>query len=1024
MQLTRIGFAVAVLATACAAQAQTSTQTSAQTDARRDSAAAAALAGATSKVYIVQLAAAPVATYAGTLRGLAATRPALGSRLNSRSPAVRAYIGHLDTRRNAVLARLGRGINVLHTYNTTFNGFAAVLTGAQAAQLMASSDVVSVVESEVRRLDTTRTPDMLGESAPGGVWSQLDAKSRPAKGEDVIVAHLDTGFWPEDANFGDKQNAAGKPVPYYAAGTEVYGPAPAKWAGVCQTGDGFTAAMCNNKVLGARYYAADFLASGAVPATLEYMSPRDGGGHGSHTASTSSGNSNVEVVNAAGVTTAIMSGVAPRARLAIYKMCWTATVSTQTGCYTADTLRAIDDAVADGVDVINFSVSGTRNNYVDPVETAYLNATAAGVFVVAAAGNDGPTANTVAHIGPWLTTAASGTVDRAAGGGDLTLGNAAVYSGFSLNFAGVTSGNLLLAGNIPAAGQSAADANVCLANSLDAAAAAGRIVVCDRQTSNSSTNRLAASAEVRRAGGIGMVLLNPDTATPVADAHTLPTVQLASTLRTAVRDYAATAGASGSIGLSYNRPGVIAPVISSFSSRGPGLADLNVLKPDITAPGSSIVAGVRASLTQAQHDQVIAGTLVPPGAVGTLSGTSMATPHIAGAAAVLRQLYPSWSPAAIKSALMTSTTPVKLSSGAADPNRWNYGSGHLNPNGSAVPSLVYDTDLGDYGRFLCGQNLAPPAALGKCDTLGSIKPWNLNLPSLQAAGVVVSRTLSRKVTNLSSATRTYVASASLPGWDVVVTPASLTLAPGASAGFDAKLTRTTAPLTAWTFGSLAWSDGVVSVSSPLSAQALAFSTPAEVADKRTSGKGSKVFSVQSSYTGTMSMSTVGLVPAIVNASTVTAPATQCFAFTVPTGVSFARFQLFQADTLGATTDLDMEVFRSATCTGSAVGTSAGGSSDEVVTLENPSAASYSVRVTGYATPATGATYKLSTWIVGPAVGTQTLKVAGPSSVYAGGTSSIAASWDVPVGARYMGLVNFFDGTPAQIGATKVLIDNR
>jgi hypothetical protein len=174
----------------------------------------------------------------------------------------------------------------------------------------------------------------------------------------------------------------------------------------------------------------------------------------------------------------------------------------------------------------------------------------------------------------------------------------------------------------------------------------------------------------------------------------------------------------------------------------------------------------------------------------------------------------------------------------------------------------------------------------------------------------------------------------------------------------------------------------------------------------------------------MSMSTIGLVPAIVNTSTVTAPATQCFAFTVPASVSFARFQLFQADTQGATTDLDMEVFRSANCTGSVVATSAGGTSDEVVTLENPTAASYSVRVTGYATPPTGAAYKLSTWIVGPATGPQTLKVAGPSSVYAGGTASVATSWDVPAGARYMGLVNFFDGTPTQIGVSKVLVDNR
>jgi hypothetical protein len=259
---------------------------------------------------------------------------------------------------------------------------------------------------------------------------------------------------------------------------------------------------------------------------------------------------------------------------------------------------------------------------------------------------------------------------------------------------------------------------------------------------------------------------------------------------------------------------------------------------------------------------------------------------------------------------------------------------------------------------------------------------------------------------------------------VAVTPASLTLAPGASASFDAKLTRTTATLGTWAFGSLAWSDGVVTTTSALNAQALSFAAPDQATDVRAAGKGSKLISVESSYTGTMGMTTVGLVPAIVNANTVTAPATQCYNFTVAAGAAFARFQLFQVDTLGATTDLDLEVFSSANCTGTNVGTSAGGSSDEVVTLTNPAAATYSARVTGYATPATGATYKLNTWVVGPASGVQSLVARGPSTVYTGGSSSVALSWAVTPGQRYMGLVQFQDGTGAQIGSTKVLVDNR
>lgn len=976
----------------------------------------------TQRTYIVQLAAAPLATYSGTVRGLAATRSSTGAKLNANSSAARAYTGYLDRQRNAVLARVG-AVNVLHTYSTTFSGFAAVLTEAQAAQLMTDREVKSVVPSERRELDTTRTSEFLGLTAPGGLYSQLDAQSRNIKGEGIIIGVIDSGIWPESPAFGDKVDAAGKPVAYHQAGTLAYGPPPAGWNGACITGEGFTAAMCGNKLIGARYYNEDFAASGAVRVALEYLSPRDGAtsGHGSHTASTSGGNERVDIVNASGVITAVMGGIAPRARIAAYKVCWTATVTTQTGCYTADMLRAIDDAVADGVDVINFSISGTQLNFNDPVEIAYLNATAAGVFVAASAGNSGP-GNQVAHMSPWLTTVAASTHDRNAGGGDLRLGNSAVHSGFSLNYLAATTGSLVLSENVAAAGQ-AANAATCLANSLDAALASGRIVVCDRGT-NSAAARLAASAEVKRAGGIGMVMLNPTNTALVADAHTVPSVQLQNTDRDAVRNYVLGGGATGTIGLAYNRPGVVAPIMASFSSRGPNKANGNILKPDITGPGVAIIAANRPSLSTTQRDAVVAGTFIPPASTGSLQGTSMSSPHVAGAAALLRQLHPTWSPSAIKSALTTSNTDVKLSNNTSDLNRWGYGAGHLAPNAAAVPSLVYDASPADYARFLCGVGLAPPPGLGACATLGSIKPWNLNLSSLTAAGVVVSRTLTRTVKNVGASTATFVAQSNLPGWDVVITPASLNLAPGASASYTAKLTRTTAPLVNWTFGSLGWSDGVRTVTSPLSAQALAFASPDQVSDQRASGKGSRVFPVETSYTGSLSLSTIGLVPAVTFPDTVATSATRCYAVVVPAGTEFARFQTFNADTQGgALTDLDMDVFRSADCTGTNVGTSAVGGSDEVVTLEAPIAATYSVRITGYATPVGGAAFTLSTWAVGPG-GASTLAARGPSSVYEGGSASVALTWAVPAGKRYMGLVKFSDGTATLIGSSKVLVDNR
>lgn len=972
-----------------------------------------------SRTWIVQLADAPLAAYDGSRAGLAATRPAPGQRLDLSSNAARAYQSHLDNQRAAILARLP-GVRAVYNYSVTFNGFAAVLTEAQAAELAKLPQVRQVVPSEIRQLDTTRTTEFLGVASPGGVHSMTDAQGRNVRGEDVILGIVDSGIWPESPAFSDKIGVDGRPVPYHQPGTVVYGPAPAGWAGTCATGEGFNPSMCNNKLIGARVYGADFSASGAIRATLEYNSPRDGAtsGHGTHTASTAGGNNLVPVRSTVNnVVTGFMSGVAPRARIAAYKVCWTATVSTQTGCYTGDMLAAIDQAVADGVHVINFSISGTQLNFLDPVEQAFLAASNAGVFVSASAGNSGP-GNTVAHMSPWLITVGNSTHDRSQGG-SITLGNGTTLTGGSTNFIAAPTAGMVLSNTIPADGQSAASANNCLANSLSSAAA-GKIVVCALGT-NTQAARLAMGAEVARAGGVGMVITATAT---VNDPHTLPALQLATANSTALRDYVTAQGAAatGALSLSINLPGVVAPVMANSSSRGPNRANPDILKPDITGPGSSVVASGRPTLSTADRNAVAAGTLIPPWGSATLSGTSMSSPHVAGSAALLRQMFPTWSPAAVKSALMTNNTGVRLSSGASDTNRWGYGSGHLNPNGAIVPSLVYDAGPADYGRFLCGLGLASPASIGSCATLGNVQAHDLNLPSLTASAVVGQRTLTRTVRNVGPSTATFVASANLPGYNVVVSPSTLTLAPGASATYKATLQRTSAALNAWVFGSLAWSDGVRTVTSPLSARALSFAAPVETSAV-SGGRNTRAFSVQSLFTGTLEYAVAGLVAADARSATISTGQTQCYNFTVPAGAAFARFATFNSDTQGgALTDLDIEVFSSANCTGTNVGTAAAGGSDEMVTLDNPSAGNYSVRVTGYATAAGGAAYTLSAWIVGPG-DNGNLRIAGPSAMAEGGMGTVGYSWTVPAGARYMASISYRSGGN-EIGRTRLLVDAR
>ncbi len=962
------------------------------------------------KSYIVQLADVPVAAYTGTISGLAATRPAPGTRLDVNATAVLAYVAFLDQQRNTTLAAVSSA-PVIHRYRFAFNGFAAKLTPAEVAKLKADPRVLAINQDTQVQSDTTRTPGFLGLTAPGGLWSQLDSQARNIKGEDVIVGIIDGGVWPENPSFSDKVDANGKPVASHLPGTVVYGPPPAKWTGICVTGEGFPASKCNNKLIGTRVYNEALLASGAVLQPIEYQSPRDANGHGSHTASTAAGNSGVDATEN-GQPIGAISGIAPRARIAVYKTMWSTVASgaSQNG-QGGDLVAAIDQAVADGVDVLNYSISGSRTNFLDPVEVAFLFAAEAGVFVAASAGNSGP-ANTVAHMSPWITTVAASTHDRLSVA-TATLGNGAVYSGASLS-TGVPSKPLILstaAALIAPFDDTNTNARLCILGALDPVKVAGKIVVCDRGVNA----RVEKSQEVANRGGVGMVLTNTSPNTLNGDAHFVPTVHLADTDRTAVRTYAGAGGATAALGVAAQASGVIAPVMAAFSSRGPNLANASILKPDITAPGVDITAAYSLDVTVAERDAIVAGTLIPPAAIGTISGTSMSSPHIAGAAALMRQLRPTWSPAAIKSALMTSAGGVKLADGTPDPDRFGYGAGHLNPNAAAATGLVYDAGFAEYLAFLCGiGSLNPSGSL--CQAFGSIQPWNLNLASLtgDAVGKI---TFKRTIKNASGAAATYVASASLPGYTVAVVPATVTLAAGQSRSVDVNVTRTTAATGNWTFGNLVWTSGAKQVRSPLTVRALLAAVPTEVSDGRAAG--TKLITIGTGYNGTMTATPAGLVAAIRGSGVVATNQTQCFNVAVPAGTLLARFSLFNDDTAGgAGSDLDLEVYLGSTL----VGGSGSGTSDERVDLPNPVAGNYTACVIGFAPLGGSAAFTLSSWALQPGAGVGNLKTVAPSTVYVGGTATAAISWSATAGKRYLGMMQLKDGSATTVGQTLITID--
>ncbi len=921
------------------------------------------------KSYIVQLAEMPVTAYDGGTPGLQPTKPQKGQKIDPNSADVVNYLAHLTARHDSVLLGVGNA-RKLYSYGYVFNGFAADLTEAQARKLAATKGVLAVSKDEIRSLDTASTPNFLGLTGTGGFWN-----STGARGEGVVIGIVDTGVWPESDSFTDRTGANGNAS---KDGKLDYQQIPG-WHGRCVPGDQFAGTDCNQKLIGANYYNAGWGGNAGIAALFpfDYNSPRDYDGHGTHTASTAGGNNGV-ATNGLAAAFGSISGIAPRARIAAYKVCWGGRAG---GCASSDSVAAIDQAVADGVDVINFSISGSRTNFRDPVEIAFLFAADAGVFVAASAGNSGPAGSTVAHPGPWLTTVAAGTHNRGSSG-SVTLGNGATYTGAALVASTVGPAAMI---DSTAAGLSGADPTrvaLCYPASengglpvLDPAKVAGKIVVCDRGV----IARTAKSQAVKEAGGIGMVLVNTSLNSLNADLHSVPTVHLQSTVRLAVKDYAATAGAKATLNPSTLDASTPAPFTASFSSRGPLLAAQgNLLKPDLIAPGQDILAAV-----------------APPGNDGRsfdlYSGTSMSSPHVAGLAALFKQLYPTWSPMAIKSALMTTGTDVLDSSISTSTRIFRQGGGHVKPLAASNPGLVFDSGFVDWVGFLCGTQLR--ASFCTSRGIPVLNPSNLNVASIALGAVPGTLTVTRRVTNVGAASATYTASyTGMAGFTVSVSPASFPIAPGQTKEFSVTLTRTTATLGAYAGGQLTLSNGSHNVRIPVVARPVTMAAPAEVTGS---------YSVTFGYTGNFSATPRGLVPAVKSAGAVATGGEATFSVVVPKGSTYARFSLFDS-AVDQASDLDMEVYLGATL----VGSSGGATTNEEVNLTNPTAGTYTVKVIGYSVPVGSANFNLFSWALGStAAGNMT--VTAPASAATGQTGTIGITTSgLTAGTKYLGSVAY------------------
>ena len=946
--------------------------------------------------YVVLLADTPAAAYEGEVPGFARTRPSEG-RSYGRGSAESRYERFLSDKQDRLLERVGA--RATQRYTVALNGFSATLTAKQATELATTRGVLAVTPDEERSLDTTSSPEFLGLTGATGTWEKAGGKDDAGTG--VVVGIIDSGIWPGSDSFEGKPLGSGLTDNPRVVGSSASGETVrfakkdgSTFTGLCQAGEDWSADDCNSKLISARYFADGFLRSvpAANRAATERISTRDGDGHGTHTAGTAAGNADVPVT-IDGASYGSASGVAPGAKVAAYKVCWSDKDPNTGGCYTSDSVAAIDHAVKDGVDVLNYSISGSTTTVVDAVEFAFFNAAAAGVFVAASAGNSGPTASTVAHNSPWLTTVAASTHSRTEG--TVVTGDGVKHKGASISQTPLASTPLVLATASGAAGASASNVRLCAPGSLDPAKVTGKVVVCDRGV----IDRVAKSATVKAAGGVGMVLANTNTNSLDSDVHTVPTVHVDDVAGSAVKAYATAAGEAATVRFEVGdtTAGAKTPVpqIAGFSSRGPALANgSDLLKPDISAPGVSVIAAVAPPAHSGRSFDV-------------LSGTSMSSPHIAGLAALLLDIHPVWTPQTVKSAMMTTAYDLSGANGAPATDPFAQGAGHVNPGRFLDPGLVVTSTPAQWAGFYAGQGLQ----LGTdAKPFTPIAPTDLNVPSIAVSKLAGTQTVARTFTALRPGR--YTIRADVPGFSVATRGSVPFTKAGQSQRVEFAFTRTTAPLNAWTKGFITLEDGAGTVRLPVALKPVSVAAPAEVSGTGTSG--SVPVSVKAGFTGQLPVTAKGLAAGTRRSGALASGAVRSIDVTIPAGTSVARFDLDSSNDAG---DFDLFVYRynaAGTALAAVAGQSATGAADEQVTLFAPQAATYRIDVENYAAAPgeTTSAYALTDFVVdGAATAGSLTATPNPVPVTQGATAGFTASWSgLTAGTSYLGLLAY-EGAP-------------
>ena len=1025
------------------------------------------VANPSEQLYIVQLAEPPAtARLASTHRG----RHRDHRRFNAKAPEVRAYVDRLKNSHDQLLGRIGSYDRKVYSYGYTFNGFAARLNAQQAAKLKARRSVVNVWKDRLRHVATSDSPTFLGLTNPvGGLSADLGLS-----GENVIIGVIDSGITQDHPSFAERRQIEPPRLCRGAFGDSLlgfflcarfegktesdFGPPPDSWNGVCEAGESFGADACNNKLIGARFYRAgfDLMSNRDIN---EFDSARDADGHGTHIASIAAGNSVPATLFGAAIGT--VSGMAPRARIAVYKACWLEPGGFRAVCNVADLQQAIEDAVEDGVDIINYSIGDDNSSLDDPDDLALLAASDAGILSVVAAGNEGPTPETILSPGgtPWVLTA--GATSRAGEKFEEAVqvtqpesiaGNyASREASFtpSLSAVGPITGLLELVDDdvrgIDTDGTLGTTVDGC-ESIVNSSSVQGRIAFIQRGFCDFQTK----VENAESAGAIAAVVFNNQgdaiLMAGIRNTVTIPAVMIGEADGILLRDRIVT-GETVEVTLDKSLLFSVADsgnAMGSFSARGPNSTDLNFLKPDVVAPGVNILAGQTPDVANGIRGEQFQ----------YLSGTSQSVPHVAGIAALIKEAHPEWSPAAIKSALMTTARQDILKEDRQTPaDAFDMGAGHIVPNQAVDPGLVYEITTAGYDAYLCG-TFASRLTAPECAALLGADPApsgeSLNLPSVAVADLVTSATLTRTVTNVGPAEQYTVSVEAPAGIGVSGSPTMLTLGSGESADYEITLTNQGAAPNEWYAGSLTWKTTAHLVRSPLVVRTAPILVPEQVDGEGQSG--TVEIPVQFGYTGSYSVTVSGLQEACRLAgraidldSGCPPPANFTVAddpndtyellgdddlvtwihrveFIVPADQAFLRVSTFQrfVDDGTGDDDLDLFVYRclapgdpNLPCTlfeSQSEGVTF--TADEEINIPYPVAGRYVVDIHGFETDeitgGPGAATSLFVWSIGENVDHDNLVLSGtPDNVTSGSTGTIAASWQSLAPALYLGGVMHF-----------------